>query len=118
MDIEDVPSRIRSQLAKEEQVGGLPYRRLDLAWNEMTRSVVERNLGDFLSKSKDAEALASVVLLSLDDDPAEVRASLRGARNSVAEPPRYWGLCAELVQEARNTLYEEHGLFVTGVVPR
>jgi len=54
----------------------------------------------------------------LDDDPAEVRASLRGARNSVAEPPRYWGLCTELVQEARNTLYEEHGLFVTGVVPR
>ncbi|KXA90796.1 hypothetical protein AKJ57_03695 [candidate division MSBL1 archaeon SCGC-AAA259A05] len=83
--------------------GTRTHREISDKWNEMTLALVERRLRKFLKTSRRVEALVCV-LLPKNDLLTEVRDCLRGARNSVGRPPRYWGLAEELIFEAKGYL--------------
>ncbi|KXA93669.1 hypothetical protein AKJ66_01550 [candidate division MSBL1 archaeon SCGC-AAA259E22] len=72
-------------------------------WKEMTLALIERRLRDFLAKTRKVEALLCV-MLPKEKPLSEIRDCFRGARYSVRNAPRYWGLAEELVFEAKEWL--------------
>lgn len=115
---DDLPVKTKERLVQEKEIGGLPYRRLDISWNGMTVSAIKRRYSEFFEKSRDSESLVSTVLFTLNNDPTEVRDCLKGARNAVSGRYRYWEICLDLIEEGRERLWKDHGIYLSGVVEK
>lgn len=77
---------------------------IDILLNELEVSIIQRQLKKSLRKSREAQAMTTILLKSEKANPDEIVSCFRGIRYCISNPPRYWNLSQDFVDDVRKEL--------------
>lgn len=86
---------------------------IDVELNTLEATIIRRDLNKSLRKSRNAEAEVTILLKSEGLNPDDVISCFRGIRYCIRNPPRYWRLAQEMIDDVREKL-EDEGIALGG----
>lgn len=86
---------------------------IDVELNELEVAIIKRRVVPTIEKSRNAEAISTVFMKSKKIKPDPIVSCFEGIRYSIRNPPRYWGIAQDLVDDIRDML-KEKGMALSG----